>query len=189
MTVVFCHSSASIRAPLTMVRAWGAQSKWTASTPSGRPLAFAAGANGCGVGRDLGVVERVAQADVGDGVVVAGRQRRGARKPRFARDVEALDGVALGAAVGDDAPVQIAQPQIEIDGVGAEDHAEPLRRVGAVRVGRVRRAVDDRAVGRPPAHVAGSLIEIAVDDLDGVEREVDQPARRPRHPPCLRSRG
>lgn len=39
-------------------------------------------------------------------------------------------------------------------------------------VGRGR-AIDQRGIGRPPAHVAGPFIEVAVDQLDGVEREVD----------------
>jgi hypothetical protein len=39
----------------------------------------------------------------------------------------------------------------------------------------VLRAGDDRAIGRPPAHVAGALIEIAVDDIDRVQRQIDQP--------------
>ena len=38
---------------------------------------------------------------------------------------------------------------------------------------RRRRAIDDGGVGRPPAHVAGALIEVAVDQLDGVQRQID----------------
>jgi hypothetical protein len=48
--------------------------------------------------------------------------------------------------------------------------------MGAGLVGGIGRTVDDRAVGRPPAHVAGTLIKIAVDDLDRVERKIDQPS-------------
>jgi hypothetical protein len=38
---------------------------------------------------------------------------------------------------------------------------------------RRRGAVDDGGIGGPPAYVAGSLIEVAVDQFDGIEREVD----------------
>jgi hypothetical protein len=41
-------------------------------------------------------------------------------------------------------------------------------------------AVDDGGIGGPPEHVAGTFIEIAVDQFDGIERQVDHPfAPRP----------
>ncbi len=45
-------------------------------------------------------------------------------------------------------------------------------------------AVDHGRVGCPPAHVAGAFIEIAVDQLDGVERQIDHAlaARALAHP-------
>ncbi len=39
-------------------------------------------------------------------------------------------------------------------------------------------AFDDGRIGRPPAHVARALIEIAVDDLDGVQGKDPRGARR-----------
>ncbi len=39
---------------------------------------------------------------------------------------------------------------------------------------RLERRLDQGAVGRPPAHVAGPLIQVAVDQFDGIERQVGQ---------------
>lgn len=92
-------------------------------------------------------------------------------------DLRGDDAVAIRPAVGDDAPLEIAQPQIEVDRIGGEDHAQPLAGVVDGGSGRRRGAVHHGGVGRPPAHVAGPLIEIAVGDLDGIEREIDQALR------------
>jgi hypothetical protein len=68
--------------------------------------------------------------------------------------------------------MEVAEPEVEIDGVGAEDHRQALRGMGdCSRLGRGR-AIDHRRIGRPPAHVAGSLIEIAVDQLDRVQGQI-----------------
>ncbi len=37
-----------------------------------------------------------------------------------------------------------------------------------------RGGVDHGGVGRPPADIAGAFVQVAVDQLDGVERQVDQ---------------
>ncbi len=86
----------------------------------------------------------------------------------LAHDVE-----TVSAAVGAHIAVEIAQPEIEIDGIGAEDHGQSFRDMGDGGSLRRRCAIDDGGIGRPPAHVAGALIEIAVDQLDGVQRQID----------------
>ncbi len=73
------------------------------------------------------------------------------------------------------AAVGAADPEIEIDGIGGEDDAETMLGMGEHGILRSLGGGDDGGVGRPPAHVAGALVEIAVDDLDGVAREIDQP--------------
>ena len=82
--------------------------------------------------------------------------------------------VAVGPAGGHHAPFGIADPQVEIDGIGRQDHPKPLRRVPERRFVRRLQAVDHGAVRGPPAHVAGPLEEVSVDQLDGVQRQVDQ---------------
>src|ERR1700722_7313306 len=139
-----------------------------------RVAAFAYGGD---IGRDLRTLEQRAGIDVGDRVLVARRQGAAARIPWLVADLGADDLVAIGPAIGDDVPGEIAQPQIEIDRVRGEDDAQALAGVFDRRRRRRRRAVHYGRIGRPPADIAGALIEVAVGDLDGVERKVDQAVR------------
>jgi hypothetical protein len=84
-------------------------------------------------------------------------------------------GVAIRSAVGQHAAVGVDHPQVEVHGVAVEDHPEPLAGVG--RAGRVGFAhgFDHGRIGGPPAHVARALVEVAIDDVDQIERQVGQP--------------
>ena len=137
-----------------------------------RPTALA---HARAVGRDLRAAEQRLAGDVGGDVVVAGGEGARLVEPGLAGDVVPTHRIAVGPPVGEHGAVERAQPQIEVDRVGAEDDAQPLGRVGHALIGRIGGAIDHGGVGRPPAHVAGPLIEVAVDQLDGVERKVDQP--------------
>ena len=145
---------------------------------------LAAGADAGAIGGDLGIAEQRLAFDVARDIVVARAQSPRIAKPFGRRDVLADDAIAIGAAVGQHVAVEIAEPQIEIDGVGAEDHGQPLRHMGDGRRIRGGRAIDDGGIGGPPAHVAGALIEVAVDQLDGVERQIHHAlaARAVAHP-------
>jgi hypothetical protein len=133
---------------------------------------LAAGANAGAIGHDLGIAEQGLAFDVADGIVVAGAQVARRAKPFGRRDILADDVEAVRAAAGHNIAVEIAEPEIKINRVSAENHCEPFRHMRDGGSLRRRRAIDDGGVGRPPAHVAGSLIEVSVDQLDGVERQI-----------------
>ncbi|GJD70131.1 hypothetical protein MMMDOFMJ_3073 [Methylobacterium gnaphalii] len=134
---------------------------------------FAALAHGGEIGCDLSIREDGMAHDLGRLEILAGAQSLGEGEPGLTRRVVTAHIKALGTTIGDDAPVEFAKPEVEINGVGGQDDPEPAAGMGAVGLGRVRRAVHHGGIGGPPAHVACPLIEVAVDDLDGVEREID----------------
>src|SRR5690606_27123273 len=100
------------------------------------------------------------RGDVEGDEVLAGGGGEAALEPRLAGDVEAEHAaVAVGAAVGDDGAVDGRDPEVEVHGVGVEDHPEATAGVvGAAGAGAGVGAgadVDHGGVGGPPPHVAG----------------------------------
>ena len=132
--------------------------------------AFAhAGAIGC----DLGIAEQRLALDVAGDIIVAGFQLERVGKPGHRGDVRPFDAVAVRPGAGQHIAVEVTQPQIEIHGIGAQDHGKALRDVGNICGVRVRGAIHHGGIGGPPAHVAGALIEVSIDQFDGVECEID----------------
>src|SRR5439155_8857716 len=132
------------RTPCTMARACASQSKWMASTPIVRAVGPAAGADAGAIGRDLRVAEQRLVLDVAGDIIVAGAQVLRFAKPFGVGDVLADGAKAVGAAVSDDVAVEVAKPEVEIDGVGTEDHAETLRGMRDGRGAGRGRAIDQR---------------------------------------------
>jgi DNA-binding transcriptional LysR family regulator len=86
-------------------------------------IGLAALADGGGVGGDRGVVQGLDPLDVaGDEVVARGGAHRLAEPGRVGDRGVAGGGIAIGAAGGDDPTPGVADPQVQIDGVGVEDH-------------------------------------------------------------------
>ncbi len=131
------------------------------------------------VGGGLRAVEAGTTSDIGHRELVAGGKAPRPLEPGLRPNVAVAHVEAVGAPVGDHPTIEAAQPEIEIHRVGGEDDAEPVARMGPSVLGRVGGAIDHGGVGGPPAHVAGALVEVAVDDLDGIEGEIDA-ALRPR---------
>ena len=137
--------------------------------------ALAARADGGGVGGDRRVVQRADPLDIaGHELIPAGRAQAlpepGRVRHRQADDVR----IPAGAPIGDHASARIADPEVEIDRVGVQDHAQSLAGVAARGDAIVGQAGHDGRVRGPPPHVAGALVEISVDDLDGVQGEIRQ---------------
>ena len=78
----------------------------------------------------------------------------------------------IRSAVGHDLAVHVGQHQVDVHSVRIEDHAQPLRRELVCLGCTFRERVHDAAVGRPPTHVARSLVKIAVDQIDVRKRDV-----------------
>ena len=114
------HDGAGLRLPVEMDREHADR----------RAVGLAAGAHAGAIGRDLRIAEQRLVLDVAGDIVVAGAQSLRLAKPFGVGDVLADRAKPVGAAVGDDVAVEVAEPEIEIDGVGAEDHAQALRCVG-----------------------------------------------------------
>ena len=133
----------------------------------------AAGAHGGREGRDLGIVEQRLARDVLGMEVVAARQRARRAEPGSFGDRMSRDREAIAAAAGDDPAVHVDEPEIEIDGVGLQDDGEAAGGMVAAPGRGFGGGVDDGAVGRPPADIAAALIEVAVDELDGIQGEID----------------
>ena len=66
----------------------------------------------------------------------------------------------------------IGNPQIEIDRIGAQNGCEARCGKGAgIRVA-IGHHIHHRAVGCPPADIAGAFIEVAVNDFDGIACQI-----------------
>ena len=135
------------------------------------------------------VTEQGLARNIGDREIVAGGKVSCLAEPAFLRDVAAAHArITIGPAIGDDVALQVTEPKIEIDGIGAENDAEPLARMRARCFIQRGNAVHHGAVGRPPAHVARAFVEIAIDNLDRVKRKIHEAGalRLARHPPHQR---
>jgi hypothetical protein len=120
------------------------------------------------------VGDELAGAHAAEAELVAGGAGERGAKPLFV-GVTGADGVEeLRAAVGDDSAFEIAEDDIEVDGVGIENLAETLRDVLERGLGGGGAGGDDTGIGGPPADVAGSLVEVAVDQVDVGEGEAGE---------------
>ena len=143
-----------------------------------RPLRATALPHARAVGGDLRAAQACLGPHVDRRVGVAAPQGERVPEPGFGLDLRAEDvRIGFGAAMGDHPALKIAQPEIEIDRVGRQDHPEPLAGIGRALRRRIPAAGDQGGVGRPPAHVAAALVEVPVDQLDGVQGEVHAAGR------------
>ena len=108
-----------------------------------------------------------------EAVAIAHRHR--SRKPMRARDLRPRHRIAAGAAIGQNPTVEAHKPDIGIDRIGIQDHPKPLSGPAQSLAVLALRGGDQIGIGRPPAHVAGAFIKVAVDQIDRGEGAVHQP--------------
>ena len=89
-------------------------------------------------------------------------------------DILANNRVGIRTPVGDDVPLQITKPEIQINGIGVEDDAETPTGIINRGGGRILCRIDHSRIGCPPAHITSSLEQVAVDQLDCIEGQIDK---------------
>src|SRR4029077_13171683 len=110
------HDGAGLRLPVEMDRE---HADWLA-------MGLAAVAHAGAIGRDLRVAKQRLALDVAGDIVVARTQLARLLKPLCVRDALAGDLETACTAVGEHLAVEVAEPEIDINGVGRQDHRKPL---------------------------------------------------------------
>ncbi|CAM3515184.1 hypothetical protein BUGL105410_36595 [Burkholderia gladioli] len=140
--------------------------------PEHLPVRLAALADRGGIGRHLGIPQLRQGLHVERHVIgpAAGGQCR--LEPLRPAHLLPDHRIRLAAPASDHRALRVHHPQILVDRITVEDHRQPLARVPAHLLAVVGHAIHHRRIGGPPAHVAGAFIEVAVDDIDHVQREI-----------------
>ena len=73
------------------------------------------------------MVIRAVVFDIGGDIIIPGRQITRFLKPCVMGGALADDPKAIGAAIGQDLAVEVTEPEIEIDRIGAKNHRQPFR--------------------------------------------------------------
>jgi hypothetical protein len=132
-------------------------------------------ADGRRVRRREPVLQGGHRCDVGDGELGAVGGSQGIPEPRRVGHVlHRGGGIAVGTAVRQHPTFEVHDPEVQVHGVGIEDHPETTAAVGGGLRILAGRAVHHGGVRGPPAHVAGTFVKVAVDDLDHVQGEIGE---------------